>query len=57
MTDVVNLRLARKRKQRKERAEEAAENRLRFGRSGPQRLQETRDKRRRDDELDGKKLR
>ncbi len=57
MTDIVNLRQARKRKQRRDRAEKAAANRVRHGRSGSQKAADTLDQRRRDDALDGKKLR
>ncbi len=56
MSEVVNLRLARKRRQREEDAAKAAENRCRHGRTLSQRLADERQAKARDLHLDGHRL-
>ena len=57
MVEIVNLRQARKRRARSDAAAQAAENRVRFGRSKGKARQDKAEKDKLKDELDGKKLR
>lgn len=56
MAEIINLRRARKRKVREARAERAEGQRIRFGRTKAQKERDDSRARRREQELDGKKL-
>jgi hypothetical protein len=56
MAEIINLRHARKTRARNEKAEKASEKRRVHGRSKAERLSEERERKRRAQELDGKKL-
>ena len=56
MAEIINLRQARKARAREEKAEKASEKRRVHGRSKAERLGEEQERKRREQELDGKKL-
>ena len=56
MAEIINLRHARKARVRKEKAEKASEKRRAHGRSKAERLGAEQERKRREQELDGKKL-
>ncbi|MEZ5647874.1 MAG: DUF4169 family protein [Alphaproteobacteria bacterium] len=56
MADILNLRRHRKNRNRRKAAQTAIENRLRFGKTKAEKLQETRDKVRNDRLLSGHRL-
>lgn len=56
MAEIVNLRQARKARKRAEKAADAAENRVRFGRTKAEAKAQERDRQAKQAELDGKKL-
>lgn len=55
MGDVINLREARKRRERADKDRQAAENRVRFGRTKAEKTQVRREEERRLHDLDGKR--
>lgn len=55
MADIINLRQARKRKSRAEKEREAADNRVRFGRTKAERLATEKENSRAARDLDGKR--
>lgn len=54
--EIVNLRQYRKEKQRQERARAAEQNRARFGRNKAQRREDATDRKRSEQDLDGKQF-
>ncbi|MEP0337588.1 MAG: DUF4169 family protein [Alphaproteobacteria bacterium] len=54
--EIVNLRQYRKEKQRQERERTAEQNRVRFGRDKAQRREDETDRRRSEQDLDGKQI-
>ena len=56
MAEIVNLRQARKARKRAEKVAEAAENRVRFGRTKAETKAQEQDRQAKRSELDGKKL-
>jgi hypothetical protein len=54
--EIVNLRQYRKEKQRQDRARAAEQNRVRFGRDKVQRREDETDRKRSEQDLDGKQL-
>ncbi len=56
MSEIINLRQARKQRRRGEKAAKAEENRVKFGRGKGQKRQEAQDRARQARDLDGKKL-
>lgn len=56
MAEIVNLNQARKARQRAEAERQAAENRVRFGRTKAEKKTDTQEKQRGERELDGKKV-
>ena len=56
MAEIINLRHARKTRARNEKAEKASEKRRIHGRSKAERLDEEQERKRQEQELDGKKL-
>jgi hypothetical protein len=56
MAEIINLRHARKTRARNEKAEKASEKRRVHGRSKAERLSEEQERKRLEQELDGKKL-
>ncbi len=56
MAEIVNLNRARKARQRAEAERQAAENRVRFGRTKADKRREAQEKQRADQDLEGKKV-